>query len=87
MVKGFPGTENSASLPVGAVVQAVMEGFAEDRVLVIDAPGGLQHRVQQTVSGRAVPQSVETAVQAGPQLQRPVNNRRLLFKFYGQNDK
>lgn len=65
--------------PVGAVVQAVVEGFAEDRVLVVDPPGGLQDRVQQAVSSCAVPQGVETAVQACPQLQGPVYNGRLLF--------
>lgn len=70
--------------PVGAVVQAVVESLAEDRVLVVDAPGGLQNRVQQAVSGSAVPQGVEATVQACPQLQRPVDNRRFLFQFYKQ---
>lgn len=73
--------------PVGAVVQAIMEGFTKDRVLVIDPPGSLQNRVQQTVSSCAVPQGVETAVQACPQLQGPVNNWRLFFQLYGQNVK
>ncbi len=27
--------------PMGAVMQAVMEGLAENGVLVVDAPGGL----------------------------------------------
>ena len=67
--------------PVGAVVQAVMEGLAEDRVLVVDPPGGLQDRVQQTVPGRAVPQGVQPAVQPGGQLQGPVDDGRLLFKL------
>lgn len=78
---------NSAGLgvsPVGAVVQAVVESLAEDGVLVVDAPGGLQHRVQQAVSGCAVPQGVEATVQSCPQLQRPVDNRRFLFQFYTQ---
>lgn len=55
-------------------MQAVVQRLAEHRVLVVDPPGGLQHRVQQTVSGRAVPQGVEAAVQAGAQLQGPVDD-------------
>lgn len=70
-----------------AVVQAVMKGLAEDRVLVVDAPRGLQNRVQQTVSGSAVPQGVQTTVQACAQLQRPVDDRRFLFQLYTQTDK
>lgn len=65
-----------------AVVKAVVEGLPQHRVLVVDAPRGLQHRVEETVAGRPVPQSVEPAVQPRPQLQGPVDDGRLLFKFY-----
>lgn len=65
--------------PVGAVVQAVVKGLSEDRVLVVDAPGGLKHRIQQTVSGCAVPQGIEATVQARAQLQGPVDNRRFFL--------
>lgn len=36
------GGEGGGS-PVRAVVQAVVQGLPEHRVLVVDAPGGLQH--------------------------------------------
>lgn len=68
--------------PMGAIMEAIMEGLAENRVLVVDSPGSLQHRVQQTVSSRAIPQSIETAVQARPQLHRPVDDRRLFLQLY-----
>lgn len=64
------------------VVKAVVEALPQHRVLVIDAPRGLQHRVEETVASRPVPQSVEPAVQPRPQLQGPVDDGRLLFKFY-----
>lgn len=54
-----PGLQDS---PVRAVVQAVVEGLAQHRVLVIDAPRSLQHRVEQTVPGRAVPQGIQSTV-------------------------
>lgn len=55
-------------------MQAIVQRLAEHRVLVVNPPGSLQHRVQQTVSGRAVPQGVEAAVQAGAQFQGPVDD-------------
>lgn len=63
------------------VVQAVVEGLAEHRVLVVDAPCSLQHRVEETVPGRAVPQGVQPTVQPSPELQGPVDDGRLLFEF------
>lgn len=66
---------------MGAVMQTVVEGLPQDRVLVVDAPGGLENRVQQAVSGCAVPQGVQTTVQARAELQGPVDNRRFLFQF------
>lgn len=73
--------------PVRAVMQAIMKCFAEHRVLVIDAPRGLQHGVQQTVSSSTVPQGIKTAVQACAQLQRPVDDRRFLFQLCTQTDR
>lgn len=67
--------------PMWAVVQAVVQSLAQHRVLVVDAPGGLQHRVQQAVAGRAVPQGVEPAVQSCAQLQGPVDDGGLLLQF------
>lgn len=58
-----------------------MEGLAEHRVLVIDAPRSLQHRVEETVPGRTVPEGIQSTVQPSPQLQGPVDDGRLLFKF------
>lgn len=69
-------------LPVRAVVQAVVKGFSEDGVLVVNPPGGLQNRVQQAVPRCAVPQGVQPAVQARAQLQGPVDDRRFLLKLY-----
>lgn len=62
-------------------MQAVVQSLAQHRVFVVDAPGGLQHRVQQAVAGRAVPQGVEPAVQSRAQLQGPVDDGRLLLQF------
>lgn len=68
-------------------MQAVVERLAEDGVLVVDAPGGLQDRVQQTVSGRAVPQGIQATVQARAQLQRPVDDGRFLFQLCTQTER
>lgn len=65
-------------------MQAVVEGLAQNRVLVVDAPGGLQDGVQQAVPGGAVPQGVQAAVQARAQLQRPVDDGRVLLQLYAQ---
>lgn len=64
-----------------AVVQAVVEGLAEHRVFVIDAPCGLQDRVQETVPRRPVPEGVQSTVQPRPQLKGPVDDGRLLLQF------
>lgn len=64
-----------------AVVQAVVEGLAEHRVFVVDAPRGLQDRVQEAVPRRPVPEGVQSAVQPSPQLQGPVDDGRLLLQF------
>lgn len=50
--------------PVRAVVEAVVEGLAEHGVLVVDAPCSLQHGVEETVTGRTVPERVQSTVQS-----------------------
>lgn len=58
-----------------------MEGLAEHGVFVIDAPRSLQHRVEETVTSRTVPEGIETTIQSSSQLQRPVDDGRLLLEF------
>lgn len=62
-------------------MQAVVQGLPQHRVLVVDAPGRLQHRVQQAVSRRPVPKGVQPTVQARGQLQGPVDDWRLLLEL------
>lgn len=62
-------------------MQAVVEGLAQHRVFVVDAPRGLQDRVQQAVARCPVPEGVQAAVQPRPQLQGPVDDGRLLLQL------
>lgn len=62
-------------------MQAVVERLAKHRVFVVDAPRGLQDRVQEAVPRRPVPEGVQSAVQPRPQLQGPVDDGRLLLQF------
>lgn len=67
--------------PVRAVVQTVVESLAEHRVLIINTPGGLKHRVEEAVPGCTVPKCIQPTVQSAPELQGPVDNWRLFLEF------
>ena len=65
----------------GALTQAVGECTPQRVVAVEHAPGRLEHRVEQAVSGRAVPQRVEPRAEPLGDLQAPVDHRLLLLQL------
>lgn len=57
-----------------AVHEAVGERFAQHRRLIEDAERRLEHRVEEAVAGRPVPQSVQARAQPVHQLEAPVHD-------------
>ena len=62
-------------------MEAVRHGPPEGVVAVEDAPGGLQHRVEQAVAGRPVPQRVQPRAQPHSDLLAPVDDVRLRLQL------
>ena len=66
----------------GTLTQAVGECAAERVVAVEDAPGRLEHRVEEAVSSRAVPQRVQPTAQALRDLCAPVDDGLLILQLW-----